>query len=878
LADAGALGQFNPLGQLDPLSAHILQAGLLQAAMAPPAAPPGPPPGLPPEIVEQLRKTMMQVEGTSGKVCHFSKSCKKLDCADQHPQGRYIEDDPESLVCRFGRKCKRGQCFYVHPAGRELDEDPSKGQCKLGKDCAKAECIFAHPEGRVSIIQLKCHSCGEVGHIQRECPKNIDARLCRGCGQAGHLQRDCPLGPGDRRRLPSGTYVTMSGFSDQWTSQDKDKLGELVAAELEVFGSLVAPPEILDDGRRAMAAFADPELARQAVQELNGTVFTIEFCSAPLANADFANEDEGCLIVKGFPLRWSSGDLSTLLRGAVNSKTPVLGLDVMPADEDATTGTARVQFQSLSDARRACEDLQGQKVAGKPLTFIVEGGNDDSDDDRVRRRRRSRSRSRGNRMALDNGDYYRRGGDNFAPITIHIDELDMPRRPDVEPCKQDVEVYVDPLPHDDELTSWLSAFGKEEDVFRLPDPVTGRPSRKGYIKFQDHAAARKCVEAGAKWSESERTITSQNSSRHVGGSNDSAYKESVVAKILGPRGEMINRLKEEIGASMLILRGEGLGENERMTSRRVHFVCKAPPEVREKLKAALERRMEDIHDELKRGSNPVQSRRERSRSRNNQRQPQKRRKKKGSRSRSPPPGFQNPGEAPPHMWPPPPGPPGFYPPPGHPGYYPPPPGHPGFYPPPPGHPGFMHPPEGHPWPPPPWMHPDAPPPGAWSAPPQGFHPPVAAQTEPGANEQPDKEPEKLAIADEPPPGNFNAPPPNQHPALPSTAPAPDPEPSKPVEMNSGPDNFFASLPSTLTPEEQDLAESVVAFLRSWSEKKDAGKAPNLIHLGADKHVRECKIKAMPPEVALRAWLERRATNQVSLVRDGKQISIQLKSS
>lgn len=95
-------------------------------------------------------------------------------------------------------------------------------------------------------------------------------------------------------------------------------------------------------------------------------------------------------------------------------------------------------------------------------------------------------------------------------------------------------------------------------------------------------------------------------------------------------------------------------------------------------------------------------------------------------------------------------------------------------------------------------------------------------------------------------------------------------------MNAGPENFWASLPSRLTAQEQELADAVVAFLRCWAEEKEGGKSPNLIHLGADKRIRECKSQAMPPEVALRKWLETRVSHLIALVKDGKsQTTVQL---
>lgn len=91
-------------------------------------------------------------------------------------------------------------------------------------------------------------------------------------------------------------------------------------------------------------------------------------------------------------------------------------------------------------------------------------------------------------------------------------------------------------------------------------------------------------------------------------------------------------------------------------------------------------------------------------------------------------------------------------------------------------------------------------------------------------------------------------------------------------MSSGPGDFWASLPSDLTPKEEQLADAVVDFLRSWAaDEAKKGKSPNLIHLGADKRIRECKSQAVPPEVALRAWLERRLSSKVTMVKTSVQL-------
>merc|ERR1711957_12853 len=100
-------------------------------------------------------------------------------------------------------------------------------------------------------------------------------------------------------------------------------------------------------------------------------------------------------------------------------------------------------------------------------------------------------------------------------------------------------------------------MGEAADIFRIPDS-SGKPGERGYVRFLEHAVANRCVKAGTgTWSESERALSSQKS--HHGG-RASAYPDSMIARILGPRGELINTLKANIGASPLAVRGDGLGE------------------------------------------------------------------------------------------------------------------------------------------------------------------------------------------------------------------------------------------------------------------------------------------------------------------------------
>eukprot|EP00928_Gymnodinium_smaydae_P062000 TRINITY_DN45953_c0_g1_i1.p1 TRINITY_DN45953_c0_g1~~TRINITY_DN45953_c0_g1_i1.p1 ORF type:complete len:1125 (-),score=130.88 TRINITY_DN45953_c0_g1_i1:115-3108(-) len=864
-----------------PPNLYMDQAGFVREVGVPSAMPlvaqPPPPNALPPGFADQIRLQLSQIENTSGKPCRFGRGCKKLDCADEHPQGREIADDPESIVCRFGRKCKRKDCFYLHPAGRELDEDPSKGMCKLGKECTKPECIFSHPAGRVSVIQVRCHNCGEVGHIQKDCPHAKQERRCRGCGQLGHLQSDCPIAL--RNMAEKGTFVQISSFPQDWKADGEEKLAAHIAAELEVFGTLSVAPEIVENGAKAVAAFADAELAREAVQALNGAVFEIELCANPamvFALIGRPEESGGELTISGFPRRWTSADLGGFLRGSLK-KNNILSIEITTPTDESATGCAMVRFPDGIEGRRACEDLNGQKVAGKALSLVLDG-EDMVNGGSSRNDGRGRSRSGGRRRMLGDIPREATGHQNTEKhqiAIIHIDELAMPRRPAVEPSPEDREVYVDSLPIESEFQDWAAPFGEVDDVYRIPDVATATPSQRAYVRFSDHASAERCVKAGAgSWSESERAITSQRG-KH-GGRETPAYPDSMIARLLGPRGELINNLKVGLGASHLAIRGESLGEHEKSTSKRVHFVCKGPPEALATLGRTLERFVGDVHDAV---TAKLNNKDKRSPSRPRMVFDQKReRRSKGAKDRGPPQDvelWRPPGPPPPNgawhpgaPWAPPPGGCAWGPPP--PGYGPPPPGP--WGPPPPGFgpPG-----------PSPWM--GGPPPHGAGAPPPGAGPPPGQWGGP------------------PPPGPWQAPPPGDEGAGPQEPPPNesgrggrrsgrsrsgrrrrrdrlgDAGPGREQADGSGAppggmpasSEFLAGLPANLRPEEAELAQAILSFLRTWAETKEAGKHPNLVHLGADARIRECKGIALPPEVALRSWIEQRLVGHVQIVKDAE---------
>eukprot|EP00928_Gymnodinium_smaydae_P021057 TRINITY_DN18178_c0_g1_i2.p1 TRINITY_DN18178_c0_g1~~TRINITY_DN18178_c0_g1_i2.p1 ORF type:complete len:652 (-),score=131.11 TRINITY_DN18178_c0_g1_i2:87-2042(-) len=236
----------------------------------------------------------------------------------------------------------------------------------------------------------------------------------------------------------------------------------------------------------------------------------------------------------------------------------------------------------------------------KPVPHFRDRDREHRDRERERERQYDRS-AVASRGQSDNGSSGGSGGRGGRFIIIHIDELDLSRRPRIDPLPHDREVFVDPMPEEEHLSSCLAAFGDVDEVFILPEQHLERPGRRGYVRFRDHAAASRCVSDDfGTWSESERTLSSQRAQRQIGANTGAAYPDSVIARLVGSRGSEIQRLQDECGAQWLHLRGEDLGRTDHRfpSSSRVHFIAEGDERAFSKVRGVLEKRLSEIHDSI----------------------------------------------------------------------------------------------------------------------------------------------------------------------------------------------------------------------------------------------------------------------------------------
>lgn len=293
------------------------------------------------------------------------------------------------------------------------------------------------------------------------------------------------------------------------------------------------------------------------------------------------------VLITGFPRFWNASNLESFLQES-NDCTLAISVSVLEP------GSGRITFADSDQAQQVCTEFDGTEIEGELLSVSMETSHV-----KAKRKDGRHDKARDHKQGRE--------------LKIYLDELDMPQRPDVQPCVADCEVWVDLLPDEEEINDWLLQFGEVEDVVRVLSGNVGQSSHRGYVRFKEHESAARCVEMGCgKWSESERALSSQQAVREEG--RPCAYPRSIISMLIGTGGEAITKLKSDIDAFSLKLRGEGLPGSEEASSSRVHFVCKGSLAALSNLQPAVERKLAEVHEEIKTKLNFTRGQEKRSRS------------------------------------------------------------------------------------------------------------------------------------------------------------------------------------------------------------------------------------------------------------------------
>jgi len=184
---------------------------------------------------------------------------------------------------------------------------------------------------------------------------------------------------------------------------------------------------------------------------------------------------------------------------------------------------------------------------------------------------------------------------------VHIDELRMSDRPNVEAAEKDREVWVPQAPRtSEEMMEWSSTFGEIEKVFpiTLPALLADSSENKGYVLFRSHASAKQCVYAGiGTWSESERAMSWEGLGQPLR-KKMHTYPISIVSTFNQNGAECMKDIANRCGIASLTMCGENVSESP--ASKQLHFVAEGGSNACMKtLLVELETKLAEVHGEIR---------------------------------------------------------------------------------------------------------------------------------------------------------------------------------------------------------------------------------------------------------------------------------------
>jgi len=281
-----------------------------------------------------------------------------------------------------------------------------------------------------------------------------------------------------------------------------------------------------------------------------------------------------CIMVKGFPRSWREQQVRLVfaLFGGVGAVRFVV---------DPKTGQrmAYVELKNRENMAKAVEQLHNTKVGdGELIEECVVSCELFGD-------------------ALGSSRALRR--------TIFLDELKMPKKPDVKPDKEDREVFMTGLPikdfNEDEIRRWLEGFGQIEEVFLLRD-VDRRLNAKGYVRFSSHRHAATCIQAQASeqdaeegdviawWSQSERALRG-------------AYGPNLHSTLASNDGRVFAHLLERCEVREVWMQSKLWPPKDPaappMQGKQVHFVATCTAKQLQELHVALSAAVQGFHERVR---------------------------------------------------------------------------------------------------------------------------------------------------------------------------------------------------------------------------------------------------------------------------------------
>lgn len=186
------------------------------------------------------------------------------------------------------------------------------------------------------------------------------------------------------------------------------------------------------------------------------------------------------------------------------------------------------------------------------------------------------------------------------PWVLFLDELPMPRRPELLPGKEGRcrEVFLRSLPVRDldrpKLEEWLQGFGDVEDMRFLVDSASGELTGKAYVRYADKQGAIECLGAcagadaegddvAAAWSESERAPLYAEV-----GVNLVSYFQRIV-EIYAPscKVSVLGEIRETSDPEM-----------ERAERKQLHFAAVCGETQFAELRAVLAEALDNCHEEV----------------------------------------------------------------------------------------------------------------------------------------------------------------------------------------------------------------------------------------------------------------------------------------